>query len=203
MVDLSRDTWAISAGRPMLVVTERQGSSAASWKATPRRCDMRSSCGLLPPTSTEPERGLLQVGQDAQQRRLAASRRAEQGGEGTGLGLHADVVERLQARAADLEDLVHLVHDDVDAAGAAGRLVARRQCRSLACLAEQAHALSSEMPCNASSELAVGEVPVRHLVLDLGALGKEVDEPTAHELAAAGMDVESHIGDLGPDALVV
>ena len=41
----------------MLVITDRHGSNAASWKATPSRCSMRSSCGLRPPTRTEPEVG--------------------------------------------------------------------------------------------------------------------------------------------------
>jgi hypothetical protein len=55
---------------------------------------------------------LLQVGQDAQDRRLAAARRAQQGDEGAVGGGQADVVEGGDRRPLDLELLGEPLEDD-------------------------------------------------------------------------------------------
>ena len=46
-------------------------------------------------------------------------------------------------------------------------------------------------------------VTIWHLVLDKRTFGKKVPKATAHELAAAGVDIENNIHDFGADALVV
>jgi hypothetical protein len=88
----------------------------------------------------------VQVGEDAKQSRLAATRRAKQRCERAGLGLEADVAQRLETGTSDLEDLVHLFDDDVDATRSTCRLYVDLCDLITGLLTEKAHVPSMEMP---------------------------------------------------------
>ena len=89
----------------MLALTERHGSSAGSWNATPIAPLLRTRSGGSPPIVASAGVDAFQAERDPEQRRLSATGRADQRRQGPRRAVEGDAVEDGERIAADEEAL--------------------------------------------------------------------------------------------------